>query len=312
MYRYTIKRLHKKALIALCFFWTVITLPLAAQDGSDYVDLIYSTSAESSAILQDTTVNGWVLNWVGGFNGSQASYKNWSQGGVNTISVTASTLFNLKYRKKSFGYNLVTNLKYGQARIEDKGTRKTDDKISVANKFSYIFDDDRFSAFGNINFTTQFDKGFDYGASSDGKLISRFMAPAYFSQIAGIGFSPNDFFTAEAGMALKETVVRDTSLSTRYGLDPGKKFRFEPGYAVILEFDKTILSNVRLVSSVETFTNLQESLRKTDVNFSNELIGKINDYMNTSFQFVLVYDEDFSREVQVKQVLSVGFSFNLL
>ena len=282
-----------------------------AQSDRDYVEMIYTTSEESNYILQDTTTNGWKYDWIGGFNGSQASYKNWSQGGVNTISVTASTLFNLKYRKKQFGYNFVTNLKYGQARIEGEGNRKTDDKIAVANKFSYRFEDERFNIFGNINFTTQFDKGFDYGQEPK-VLLSRFMAPAYLSQVFGLGFNPADYFSAEAGLAMKETIVRDASLSQRYGLQAGENFRFEPGYSLLLNFEKKIVSNVRLVSSLETFSNLKEHIQTTDVNFSNEIIGKINDYMNTSFQFVLVYDEDFSKEVQLKQVLSVGFSFSLL
>ena len=280
-----------------------------AQNERDYVDMIYSSSKESSVIMQDTT-NGWKFDWVGGLNGTQASYSNWSQGGVNTISVTASTLFNLRHRKNRFGYNLITNFKYGQARIEDEGTRKTDDKIAVANKFSYLFRDDRFNIFGNMNFTTQFDKGFDYGKDPK-QLLSRFMAPAYLSQVFGIGFRPADYFSAEAGLAMKETIVRDTELSERYGLEPGEKFRFEPGYSIILDLEKKIVSNVRLVSTLETFTNLKEDMRKTDVNFSNEIIGKINDYLNTSFQFVLVYDEDFSNEVQLKQVLSVGLSYNI-
>lgn len=272
--------------------------------------MVTSTSSKGDVILQDTT-EGWQHEWVGGFNGSQASYRNWSQGGVNTVSLTASTLFNLKYRKKRFGYNLVTNFKYGQARIEGESNRKTDDKIAIANQFKYLFEDSRFSVFGNINFSTQFDKGFDYGEEPK-VLLSRFMAPAYFSQVLGVGFNPNDYFLAQAGVAMKETIVSDAELSTRYGLDEGQTFRFEPGYSIILNFEKNIVSNVRLVSSLETFSNLQQSVKKTDVHFSNEVIGNINDYLNTSFQFVLVYDEDFSRELQIKQVLSVGFSFSLL
>jgi hypothetical protein len=113
-------------------------------------------------------------------------------------------------------------------------------------------------------------------------------------------------------MALKQTIVSDTDLSDRYGLEPGESFRFEPGYSLAMNFEKKIVSNVRLISSVETFTNLQRHVDNTDVNFSNELIGKINDFLNMSFQFVMVYDSDFSREVQVKQVLAAGFSYSIL
>lgn len=306
-------RKKKRVCFSLFFiFFGLLTSSLSAQDNDDDVlEAFTLTSDESIAIMEDT-LRGWNVDWIGGFNGSQASYRNWSQGGVNTINVTGSTLFNLRYLENRFAYNFLANLKYGKARIEGDENRKTDDKIAVSNKFSYRFADSRFTAFGNINFNTQFDKGFNYAAEPEAELISDFFAPAYFYQIAGIGFSPAEYFTAEAGMAFKETIVRDTTLSTRYGLDPGEKFRFEPGYSIILNFEKRIVSNVRLVSTVETFTNLQKSIDATDINFSNELIGKINDYLNTSFQFVLVYDKDFSKEVQLKQVLSVGFSFNFL
>lgn len=281
--------------------------------GEDEISATEMSRVNSAVIVSDT-LRGWDYDWIGGLNGSQAAYSNWSQGGVNTISMTASTVFNLRYRKDHFAYAFSTNLKYGKARLEGQGTRKTDDKIAINNKFSYLFDDDRWSAFGNINFSTQFDQGFDYKVPEGAEpiLISNFFAPAYFTQIVGIAYNPTDYFTAEAGLAMKETIVSDTALSTRYGLDPGEQFRFEPGYSISLLFEKSIVSNVKLISSVETFTNLQRQLTNTDITFSNELIGKINDYLNTSLQFVMIYDDDFSKKAQIKQVLSVGFSFSIL
>lgn len=306
-------------LLLLCIF----SAPQAwAQEAIEISDLLAEDddisasdmSRVNNAIVVSDTLVGWDYNWVGGLNGSQAAYRNWSQGGVNTISVTASSVFNLMYRKNKFAYALATNLKYGKAKLEGEGTRKTDDRIAVNNKFSYLFEDERWSAFGNVNFATQFDEGFDYNVP-DGEepiLISKFFAPAYFTQIAGIAFKPVEYFFAEAGLALKETIVSDTTLSSRYGLESGEQFRFEPGYSTALNFEKKIVSNVKLISTVETFTNLQRNVRSTDVTFSNEVIGKINDYLNTSFQFVMIYDDDFSTEAQIKQVLSVGLSVSLL
>lgn len=305
-------------LVFVCFF-LMLASPGLAQEAIEISKLLENESDISvrdmsnvnNKVVVSDTLRGWAVDWLGGLNGSQASYDNWSQGGVNTISVTASTVFNAKYRKGQFAYALATNFKYGKARIEDEGTRKTDDRVAVNNKFSYLFEDERWSAFGNINFSTQFDEGFDYSTEPP-TVISRFFAPAYFTQIAGIAFQPEEYFTAEAGMAMKQTIVRDTVLSTRYGLQEGEKFRFEPGYSLAMNFEKKIVSNVRLISSVETFTNLQRHVDNTDVNFSNELIGKINNSLNMSFQFVMVYDSDFSRELQIKQVLSAGISYDIL
>lgn len=309
------------------FFWVVFLCILMAEvsfaqeaieigkllSGDDDISVKDMSKVNRKVVISDT-LRGWDHEWRGLFNGSQAAYRNWSGGGVNTISVTAATMINLRYRKKLFAYALSANFKYGKARIEEKGTRKTDDVIAVNNKFSYLFDNEQWSAFGNINFATQFDRGFNYNVpeDSDPILISKFFSPAYFTQIAGISYNPAKSFTAEAGLALKESIVADTVLSTRYGLDPGESFRFEPGYSVALNFNTKIADNVKIVSSVETFTNLQRNITSTDIYFANEIVGKINGNLSTIFQFSLVYDDDYSRELQIKQVLSVGFSFSIL
>jgi len=287
----------------------------------------------NDAIIVSDTLDGWQVVWMGGLNGAQAAYNNWSGGGANSISVTISTVFGLRYRKDKFAYAMDTNLKYGKARIAEEGTRKTDDRIAINNKFSYQFNNEKWSVFANVNFSTQFDRGFDYGSGNSKKLISSFFSPAYFTQIAGVAFTPVGYFSAQAGVAMKETIVANDALTERYGLYhtvvnkssspffPGQygvysrkpdNFRFEPGYSTGLFFEKTLFSNIKLVSSAETFTNLQKSIASTDVHFSNELVGKINDFMNMSFQFVMIYDDDYSKKVQVKQVLSAGLSVTLL
>lgn len=320
--------MHRGFSILILFFtFLLFTSPVAAQEAIEISELleddddisIHDMSRIKRKVIVSDTLEGWQLNLVGGLNGAQASYNNWSQGGVNTVSVTASTVFDAKYRQNRFAYALATNFKYGQARLEDQGNRKTDDRVAVNNKFSYLFDSGHWSAFGNINFSTQFDRGYNYGEDPP-ELISKFFAPAYFTQIVGIAYSPTGYFSAEAGLAAKETIVTDTNTTTiqgetlpeRYGLGEGEKFRFEPGYALAMNFEKEVFSNVQLNSSIETFTNLQRHIDKTDVNFSNELIGEVNDVMNMSIQFVMVYNSDYSRELQIKQVLSVGLSYSFL
>ncbi|SHF02092.1 Protein of unknown function [Fodinibius roseus] len=314
----------RKYVPLVVFAWLILAFisPVSGQEAIRISELlkddgdisIQDISRIDETVIVADTLDGWQASWIGGVNGAQAAYNNWSQGGTNTISVTGSTVFNLKFRKERFAYALDTNLRYGKARIEDEGTRKTDDRVAINNKFSYLFNNDKWSAFANINFSTQFDKGFDYNVPDtvQPRLISKIFSPAYFTQIAGIAFTPADYFSLQAGMAMKETIIADTSLSERYGLGPGEQFRFEPGYSTAMFFERELFSNVRLISSVETFTNLQRNISSTDVHFSNELVGKINNFMNMSFQYVTIYDDDYSKKVQVKQVLSAGISVTIL
>jgi hypothetical protein len=267
--------------------------------------------AQDITIVISDTLQGWTNEWVGSLNGSQAAYSNWSQGGVNTISGTGSTLYKAKYRNGKFGYGFGTNLKYGKAKINSEEVRKTDDLILVKNKFTYQFDKSAWSGLGSISLTTQFDKGYDY--EQDPKVLqSKFFAPGYLKELLGVSYQPVDYFSAEGGLGLKQTFVSDDNLSTLYGLDAGENFRFEAGASVNAGIEIPIMENFIYTGSAEFFYNPEFDLSYTDVTFSNELVGKINNLINTSLQFVVQYDKDYSTEVQIKQVLSLGISFRLI
>lgn len=273
-------------------------------------------SKAQEVISVSDTLSGWSYNWVAGLNGSQASYSNWAKGGVNTISGNAHSTIIGKYRDGRFSYGSLIGTRYGKAKIEDEGTRKTDDLILFRNRFLYDLaeQEGNFSLFGDIDFRTQFDKGFEYGDAPDGGdlVISRFMAPAYFSQSAGLAFVPNEIYSFKTGLGMKQTIVTDDDLETVYGLDEGSTIRNEAGITLGATYEQAILNNFVISSSLDTFTNLNGPVSSTDVYFSNQLTGKINDYMNTSLRFELVFDDDFSEEVQLLQVLSLGVSFILI
>lgn len=272
--------------------------------------------AAAQDLAPPDTLSGWQFDWIAALNGSQAAYSNWSKGGVNNLSVVGSTQFSALYRSGQISYGLRVRTRYGQSRLQDEGVRKIDDRISIRNRFLHDLGDDDvdFSVFVNINFETQFDRGFDYGAGPDGSdlLISRFMAPAYLVQNAGLAYVPNDRISIEAGLGLKQTIVSDTNLSTRYGLAAGDTFFNEAGFTFGVNYEQPIMENLSYSGYLETFTNLNRPVRRTDIIFSNQVIGRINDYLNLSLQFELIYDDDFSTEIQMSQVLSAGVSITIL
>ena len=117
------------------------------------VALFIATGTSAQTVSIPDTLNGWEQQWVASLNGSQAAYSNWSQGGVSSVSGTGSSVFTLLFRDGKFAYGFRTNLKYGQARINGDGVRKTDDLISIRNRFTYTFEEDgTLSAYGVIGF----------------------------------------------------------------------------------------------------------------------------------------------------------------
>ena len=98
--------------------------------------LFVSNSLNAQTIVVPDTLSGWTQTWVANLNGSQASYSNWSEGGVNTVSGAASTVFTKMYRKDQYSFGFRTNLRYGQSRV-DGDTRKSDDLISLRLRSTY-------------------------------------------------------------------------------------------------------------------------------------------------------------------------------
>ncbi len=254
------------------------------------------------------TASKWTKSWVASLNGSQAQYSNWSQGGVSSIAGTASTVFDAGYKHDLFGYNVRLNLKYGQTRIDWKDVQKTDDLIRITNKVDYYLPNNHYSAYTEVDFRTQFDRGFD----KNQVLISNFFAPAFFQETAGFSYKPNSIITSQLGLSLKQTIVSDTTLSGFYGVDAGKQFRGEGGLSFVLGVKTPMFENMSYAGSVETFTNFLTPLSWTDFTFSNEFTGKINSILSTNIQLVLMYDRDFNNRVQFKQVIALGLNFKII
>jgi hypothetical protein len=292
----------------LVFFISFILL-------SGFHTAAYGYQAEPDTTEADT-ISYWDMNWVAGISGSQAVYSNWSKGGTNSMSLSSMSLIQLKYEKNSFEYEFRVRTRFGKARIQDQGVRKTDDQISIRNRFLFDInpdDESDFRLFGNVNFETQFAEGFNYGAGPEGEdvLTSDFLAPAYFTQNAGLAYFPQADFSLEAGLGLRQTVVQDTTLSTRYGLDEGTSFRLEGGYTTGINFEFEIMEDIKYIGVLETFTNIHRSIRKTDIYFSNEFTGKVNDYVNVNFRLDIRYDDDFSSRLQLSQALSAGVTIDI-
>lgn len=288
----TINRTGCAVLITL-FLMSALVTPTQAQD----------------ELIPDEDLSGWSFGWTAGLNGSQAAYSNWSRGGVNTFSAVGTSQVSAFFREGSFSYGsrLLTN--YGETRLEDEGVRKSDDRLSFRNRFLYDLSDD-FGVFLNLNFESQFANGFDYGAGPDDEdiLISSFLAPGYITENSGLAWYPQDNFSLEAGFGMKQTIVLDTDLGPIYGLDEGERLHNQAGLTTAINFSQEIFDNVEYSGFIETFTNLNRSIRSTDVTISNRFIGRINNFLNMTLQFDLVYDDDYSTEVQLSQVLSAGIS----
>lgn len=253
--------------------------------------------------------SNWERSWVFNVNGNQASYRNWSQGGVNSIAFIAGTLFRVKYNGEKYSNTSRVNLRFGQVDQDGIGIQKTEDIIRLSNKTDYFLHNNLWSAFFEVAFRTQFAEGFD---DESGMLISDFMSPGYFTESLGLSYQPVDYFSTQLGLGLKQTFVETDGLDMFYGLGEDEDIRGEGGLTFAFNYEKELFKNFLYSTEFNSFTNLLIPVSSTDFYMNNTFIGKINDFMNASIEFSFAYDDDYLSKLQVKQIISIGFNIVLI
>lgn len=269
---------------------------------------------ESDTIVPDSSAAGevpsrWTKSWAFNLNGNQAMYRDWSEGGVNSLAFTSFTIFRIRYEGDKFANTSRVNLRFGQTRLEDSGLEKTEDMIRISNKIEYFLSTNKVSAYAEVAFRTQFARGFDVGT---GELISDFMSPGYITESLGFSFQPNEQFSAQVGVASKQTFVENDKLDGFYGLGEDEDVRSEGGIDIVVEYQKEVFENFSYTMELNTFTNLLIPVSSTDVIMFNRFTGKINSFMSSMLELSFMYDDDFSRLLQVKQMVALGFSIQIL
>lgn len=296
--------------------------------------VIFSTSGFSQKVDLSNSLNASKLKTPGdtvikktefGANLNQGSFSsNWTGGGVNSVSLG---LFFNALREKKKGKNAWRNdfqSQYGIVRNQGQQSRKNVDRIFFDSKYNRELSK-KWSLFANVNFLTQFAKGFDYSKGADSaSLQSKFFAPAYVTEAIGIEYKPVPYFFVDfAPAALRQTIVADRSLYKtmpgNYGVDTTKSIRNEVGIVqLVANFDKDIAKDINLKFRYLLFASRTDNPRTTehdpqfffDHRLDAQITAKIAKYFNVNLGAIVIYDKDQASKAQFAQGLSVGFLYS--
>lgn len=243
---------------------------------------------------------------------NQSSFSNWVAGGENSMAANAFINYDFNYRKNDWRWDNKIITAYGMTRTKTNGTRKTDDRIefnSVVGKKATNFW--FYSAF--LNFQTQFSNGYDYKTDPDSESpVSKLFAPAYLSFGPGLMYKKDDQFKINIAPATsKLIIVADDALSAigAYGVDLGKKTRYELGFNTSVYHKKDIMVNVSMENILNLYANYLEDFKNIDVNHQLNIVLQVNKYLSTNIQFHTIIDDNTSKKPQFKEILGVGLNF---
>jgi len=242
----------------------------------------------------------------GNFNLSiqQVSLSNWNAGGASNMALNSSLAMFANYRKDRIIWDTKLNINAGFNRQADRRfkTRKTNDNFIFISKYGRELTEHWYLS-TQVDARTQLLEGFRYfrpaGAELDSRnLISDFLAPAYLQSSTGLNYrkeykNGDRLSIIASPFTGRFTIVMDDSLSRAgaFGVVPGEVLRAEAGISIGSTTEFQIIENVRWRADLNLFSNF-EKLGNFVVNLNSIISMRVNKYISTRIETILIYDED--------------------
>lgn len=292
--------MKKRLLLSLFFVTGLISLTHAQTAATDQL-MKYTTPAD--------TIQGWKFGGLAGITFGQTSLTNWSAGGDNTVSGDFMLNAFGNYTKGKWFWDNNLALQYGLVYSSSDDWKKSSDKINltsvggraIAPKWAVSF---------LINFQTQFAKGYNYPDRVN--YISTFMAPAYLDAALGFTYKPNPKYTIFLSpLTERATFVLDDKLSDAgaFGVDPGKKVKWETGAYVRATTNQTLWGDLSVISTLDMFTPYNDDFGNVDLNWDILLNYKLNRFLTATLNTTLRYYDREITKIQFKEILGLGFTY---
>jgi len=269
----------------------------------------------------------WDLDGLVNLKFNQSHLSNWVQGGENHLSSLLEATYSINYKRGKTIWDSNIEYKFGLIQSGDKdGIRKQEDMLEINSKYGSNANKDWYYS-ALVNFRTQFFKGYDY--PNDSVAVSGFLAPAYTVFSLGMDYKPSDKLTIMASpLSSKITMMRNTNRfkETKFGLNKGQSTKKEIGAYLKSKIEYEINENMQLQNKINLFTNYIKDPQNIDVDWEVTLDMQITEYINTTINTHLIYDDDVeipvykkvdgerqqvgvTKKIQFKEVLSVGLMY---
>lgn len=278
------------------------------------------------AVKPDTSY--WQRSFSGGVNFNQASFSNWSGGGVNSIAIGGVIAARALYEKGKTSWDNTADMQLGYV-TQLGNTRKAADQIMIISVVGHKIAP-KWDLFVSGTFNTFFAPGYRYDqlpADQTRLKVSNFFAPAQITIAAGLAYKPNDWFALRMSpIAPRFTFLADQSVRVRqladgtyvpdatqtaYGVAPGKSSRTEwLAFQLQAALNKNISQNVAINARYQLFTQYA-SLDNINHRLDLIMTAKASRYLSTTFGLILLYNKDFSSSLQIQQTLAIGLSYNI-
>lgn len=264
---------------------------------------------ETVSKIQEEKPNGWEKKGVFTFLANQASFNNWLAGGQSSISGNMGLKYDFNYKSDTWAWDNKFFANYGLTKIKDQDLQKTDDRIEFNSLLGKKASGEWYYSFF-FNFKTQLDSGFDPADKT--VKISHFFSPAYTQFGPGMMWKKSDNLKINVAPATSKVIMvhqHFTELGPAFGVHQGESSRYEFGAAINAYYKFNLMENVTAENIFNSYTNYLEDAKNIDIDYTLNIVMKVNKYLTTNFAFQTIYDDNAFRGFQTRQVIGIGVNY---
>ncbi|WP_264566115.1 DUF3078 domain-containing protein [Flavobacterium sp. N3904] len=307
-----------KKFILLAFLLPLSSLFYAQ---SSEKDLIKKTE-DAAKVLEDTIKDGWKSKGKVTFLFNQANFNNWIAGGENSFSGNLGADYKLDYKKKDYTWENRIIASYGLLQTQNSSfEKKTDDQLEINSLLAKKAKGYWYYSF-LVNFRTQFTKGYFYSQDANGAEVreenTNFMSPGYLLFGPGMFWKKNEDFKINlAPLTSRLTFVDNAYTSvpgyvdySYFGVAANKSMLYQLGFNASAYYKFKIMENVTAENLLNLYSNYLKDPQNIDINYTINIVMKINKILSANFNFQAIYDDDAFAGFQTKEVFGVGVNYD--
>lgn len=273
-------------------------------------------------LAQEDSTKLWTIKGENTFLINQSSFSNWAAGGVNSFAGNIILNYDFNYKKDKWMWDNKLLAAYGQTFQKETDWRKNDDRFAINSLLGYQAREKWLYTFF-LNFNTQFAKGYQY-TDDTRNAISAGLSPAYLSFGPGFAYKESDNFKVNISpLASRFVFVTNPDIDeTTFGLDEGKKYRYELGASLDAYYKLDLMENVSLENILKLYSNYLQDPQNIDVDYTANVFMKVNKFITVNAGVQLLYDDNTKlptiendvevgrgAKLQVKQILGAGITY---
>ncbi|WOI23911.1 DUF3078 domain-containing protein [Nonlabens ulvanivorans] len=305
--------------------------------------LIFFALFSSINFAQDSIPTAQSTNWASwgrvSFLFNQSAFNDdWQGGGVTNVSGNLGISYDMQYKRKKLSWDTKLISDFGLSQVKDQRyLRKTTDRLELNSILGNQIKQSYWNYSTIFNFRSQFISGYEFfteeETGDDGvtrsiqkrRETSGGFSPSYFQLGLGFLWKKSKNFNFNIAPATTRLITVSSSFTDVdindpdavddytpfFGVEANKTARWEVGASFRGYTKFEVAKNIQMENVINLYSDYLADPENIDIDYNLNLFLKVNKYISGNFEFQAIYDDNTTRGFQIRQVIGLGFKYDL-